>query len=89
MGSSQTELMAIVSEPKDSHMYHGENFAFLMDVVDNLTISVCNRAKRLGRNTSFIQPHVTLVKTNYQRLKVIKHQQSPTSLSYRELRSSS
>lgn len=51
MGASERKLMAIPSDPKNFHMYHGENFASLMDVVNSLIINLCNGANSLGRPT--------------------------------------
>ncbi|XP_044217685.1 scavenger receptor cysteine-rich type 1 protein M130-like [Thunnus albacares] len=41
---SETKLRAIASDPHEIHMYSVSDFSFLLDIVDNLTINLCNSA---------------------------------------------
>ncbi|CAI5684657.1 unnamed protein product [Oreochromis niloticus] len=39
------ELKTIASDPDESHIYQVSNFQFLLDIVDNVTINLCNSVK--------------------------------------------
>ncbi|XP_026171895.1 uncharacterized protein LOC113135819 [Mastacembelus armatus] len=40
--ASKDELRTTASDPKEQHMYFVKDFAFLLDLVDNITINICN-----------------------------------------------
>eukprot|EP00064_Thunnus_orientalis_P005818 superscaffoldBa00000586_g5832 len=41
---NETQLRAIASDPHEIHMYSVSDLSFLLDIVDNLTINLCNSA---------------------------------------------
>ncbi|KAG9347396.1 hypothetical protein JZ751_004963 [Albula glossodonta] len=43
--ADENELRSIASEPDEIHMYNVEDFSFLLDIVDDLTINLCNSVK--------------------------------------------
>ncbi|XP_033979680.1 collagen alpha-1(XII) chain-like [Trematomus bernacchii] len=43
--ANEDELRAIASDPDDIHMYNVNEFMFLLDIVDELTINLCNSVK--------------------------------------------
>ncbi|XP_042273736.1 scavenger receptor cysteine-rich type 1 protein M130-like isoform X1 [Thunnus maccoyii] len=52
---NETQLRAIASDPHEIHMYSVSDLSFLLDIVDNLTINLCNSASvpvRLVSGTS-------------------------------------
>ncbi|XP_067452146.1 uncharacterized protein [Thunnus thynnus] len=42
--ANETQLRAIASDPDEIYMYSVSNFSFLLDIIDNLTINLCNNA---------------------------------------------
>merc|ERR1712002_37160 len=42
----ETQLKEIASDPDETHMYNVSDFSSLLDIVDNLTINLCNSANR-------------------------------------------
>uniref|UniRef100_A0A3B4UBZ5 Collagen type XII alpha 1 chain n=1 Tax=Seriola dumerili TaxID=41447 RepID=A0A3B4UBZ5_SERDU len=46
--ADENELRTIASEPDDIHMYNVNDFQFLLDIVDDLTINLCNSVKGPG-----------------------------------------
>ncbi len=62
--ADENELRSIASDPDEIHMYNVNDFQFLLDIVDDLTINLCNSVKGPGRKTvtcSFIIQLVSLV----------------------------
>ncbi|XP_039980832.1 collagen alpha-1(XII) chain isoform X2 [Xiphias gladius] len=43
--ADENELRSIASDPDDIHMYNVNDFQFLLDIVDDLTINLCNSVK--------------------------------------------
>ncbi|XP_056260514.1 collagen alpha-1(XII) chain isoform X3 [Seriola aureovittata] len=43
--ADENELRTIASEPDEIHMYNVNDFQFLLDIVDDLTINLCNSVK--------------------------------------------
>lgn len=56
--ADENELRSIASEPDEIHMYNVNDFSFLMDIVDDLTVNLCNSVKGPGifcnKNLSFV-----------------------------------
>ncbi|XP_029902398.1 collagen alpha-1(XIV) chain-like [Myripristis murdjan] len=46
--ASKKELRSIATDPDEIHMYNVRDFAFLLDMVDDLTINLCNSVKGPG-----------------------------------------
>jgi len=47
--ADEAELRSIASDPDDIHMYNVKDFKFMMDIVDELTVNLCNSVKGPGR----------------------------------------
>ncbi|GLD70746.1 scavenger receptor cysteine-rich type 1 protein M130-like protein, partial [Lates japonicus] len=45
--ADETELRFVASDPKDIHMFYVKEFSFLKDIVNNVTINLCNSANSL------------------------------------------
>ncbi|XP_041832449.1 collagen alpha-1(XII) chain isoform X2 [Melanotaenia boesemani] len=43
--ADENELRSIASDPDEIHMYNVEDFRFLLDIVDDLTVNLCNSVK--------------------------------------------
>ncbi|KAM9339586.1 collagen alpha-1(XII) chain [Symphorus nematophorus] len=43
--ADENELKSIASDPDEIHMYNVNDFQFLLDIVDDLTINLCNSVK--------------------------------------------
>uniref|UniRef100_W5NJS9 Collagen alpha-1(XII) chain n=1 Tax=Lepisosteus oculatus TaxID=7918 RepID=W5NJS9_LEPOC len=43
--ADENELRSIASDPDEIHMYNVADFSFLLDIVDDLTINLCNSVK--------------------------------------------
>ncbi|XP_055088149.1 collagen alpha-1(XII) chain isoform X2 [Periophthalmus magnuspinnatus] len=43
--ADENELRSIASDPDDIHMYNVDDFKFLVDIVDQLTVNLCNSVK--------------------------------------------
>ncbi|ROL43009.1 Collagen alpha-1(XII) chain [Anabarilius grahami] len=43
--ADENELRSIASDPDEIHMYNVNDFSFLMDIVDDLTVNLCNSVK--------------------------------------------
>ncbi|XP_061563452.1 collagen alpha-1(XII) chain-like [Cololabis saira] len=43
--ADENELRSIASDPDEIHMYNVEDFKFLLDIVDELTVNLCNSVK--------------------------------------------
>ncbi|XP_076011110.1 collagen alpha-1(XII) chain isoform X2 [Genypterus blacodes] len=46
--ADENELRSIASDPDDIHMYNVNDFQFLLDIVDELTVNLCNSVKGPG-----------------------------------------
>lgn len=46
--ADENELKSIASDPDDIHMYNVNDFKFLLDIVDDLTVNLCNSVKGPG-----------------------------------------
>ncbi|XP_034073276.1 LOW QUALITY PROTEIN: collagen alpha-1(XII) chain-like [Gymnodraco acuticeps] len=46
--ADEGELRSIASDPDDIHMYNVNDFKFLVDIVDELTVNLCNSVKGPG-----------------------------------------
>uniref|UniRef100_A0A8C4IEH4 Collagen alpha-1(XII) chain n=1 Tax=Dicentrarchus labrax TaxID=13489 RepID=A0A8C4IEH4_DICLA len=46
--ADENELRSIASDPDEIHMYNVNDFRFLLDIVDELTINLCNSVKGPG-----------------------------------------
>lgn len=47
--ADENELRSIASDPDDIHMYNVNDFQFLLDIVDDLTVNLCNSVKGSGK----------------------------------------
>nr|XP_023664029.1 collagen alpha-1(XII) chain-like [Paramormyrops kingsleyae] len=61
--ADENELRSIASDPDDIHMYNVADFSFLLDIVDSLTVNLCNSVKGsdggLGAPTDLVTSEVT------------------------------
>ncbi|XP_018587679.1 collagen alpha-1(XII) chain isoform X1 [Scleropages formosus] len=46
--ADENELRTIASDPDEVHMYNVADFSFLLDIVDDLTVNLCNSVKGPG-----------------------------------------
>ncbi|XP_077409700.1 collagen alpha-1(XII) chain isoform X3 [Vanacampus margaritifer] len=46
--ADENELRSIASDPDEIHMYNVNDFKFLLDIVDDLTVNLCNSVKGSG-----------------------------------------
>ncbi|KAM3861132.1 collagen alpha-1(XII) chain-like [Diretmus argenteus] len=46
--ADENELRSIATDPDDIHMYNVNDFTFLLDIVDDLTLNLCNSVKGEG-----------------------------------------
>uniref|UniRef100_A0A8D0CJY5 Collagen type XII alpha 1 chain n=1 Tax=Scleropages formosus TaxID=113540 RepID=A0A8D0CJY5_SCLFO len=46
--ADENELRSIASDPDEIHMYNVNDFSFLLDIVDDLTVNLCNSVKGTG-----------------------------------------
>ncbi|XP_071397697.1 collagen alpha-1(XII) chain-like, partial [Centroberyx affinis] len=46
--ADENELRSIASDPDEIHMYNVNDFTFLLDIVDDLTVNLCNSVKGPG-----------------------------------------
>ena len=47
--ADENELRSIASDPDEIHMYNVNDFSFLLDIVDDLTVNLCNSVKGPGK----------------------------------------
>lgn len=47
--ADENELRSIATDPDEIHMYNVNDFSFLLDIVDDLTVNLCNSVKGPGR----------------------------------------
>ncbi|XP_034384020.1 collagen alpha-1(XII) chain-like [Cyclopterus lumpus] len=60
--ADENELRSIASDPDEIHMYNVKDFKFLMDIVDDLTVNLCNSVKgpeELKAPTDLVTSEVT------------------------------
>ncbi|XP_042601735.1 collagen alpha-1(XIV) chain-like [Cyprinus carpio] len=50
--ADENELRAIASPPEDTHVYYVAEFSFMLDIVEGLSRSVCERVSELSREIS-------------------------------------
>lgn len=46
--ADENELRSIATDPDEIHMYNVDDFKFLLDIVDDLTVNLCNSVKGSG-----------------------------------------
>ncbi|KAJ8288713.1 hypothetical protein COCON_G00013720 [Conger conger] len=46
--ADENELRTIASDPDEIHMYNVADFSFLLDIVDDLSVNICNSVKGSG-----------------------------------------
>lgn len=46
--ADENELRTIATDPDEIHMYNVQDFKFMVDVVDDLTLNLCNSVKGPG-----------------------------------------
>uniref|UniRef100_A0A6Q2Y4A5 Collagen alpha-1(XII) chain n=1 Tax=Esox lucius TaxID=8010 RepID=A0A6Q2Y4A5_ESOLU len=63
--ADENELRSIASDPDEIHMYNVNDFSFLMDIVDELTINLCNSVKGPGESLEPPSNLVTSEVTHY------------------------
>lgn len=49
--ADENELRSIATDPDEIHMYNVNDFSFLLDIVDDLTVNLCNSVKGPGTVT--------------------------------------
>lgn len=49
--ADENELRSIASDPDEIHMYNVADFSFLVTIVDDLTLNLCNSVKGSGTRT--------------------------------------
>uniref|UniRef100_A0A671LIT2 Collagen alpha-1(XII) chain-like n=1 Tax=Sinocyclocheilus anshuiensis TaxID=1608454 RepID=A0A671LIT2_9TELE len=57
--ADENELRSIASDPDEIHMYNVNDFSFLLDIVDDLTVNLCNSVKGPGTPTDLVTSEVT------------------------------
>uniref|UniRef100_A0AAR2LH75 Collagen alpha-1(XII) chain n=1 Tax=Pygocentrus nattereri TaxID=42514 RepID=A0AAR2LH75_PYGNA len=57
--ADENELRSIASDPDEIHMYNVADFSFLLDIVDDLTVNLCNSVKGPGTPTNLETSEVT------------------------------
>lgn len=55
--ADENELRSIASDPDEIHMYNVNDFSFLLDIVDDLTVNLCNSVKGPGK---LFEVHLTI-----------------------------
>ncbi|KAL0967290.1 hypothetical protein UPYG_G00250360 [Umbra pygmaea] len=63
--ADENELRSIASDPDDIHMYNVNDFSFLADIVDELTMNLCNSVKGPGGGVEPPSNLVTSEVTHY------------------------
>lgn len=53
--ADENELRSIATDPDEIHMYNVNDFSFLLDIVDDLTVNLCNSVKGPGRDMPLCQ----------------------------------
>lgn len=56
--ADENELRSIASDPDTIHMYNVNDFQFMVDIVDDLTLNLCNSVKGSGRRTFLSAPEL-------------------------------
>ncbi|XP_067097113.1 collagen alpha-1(XII) chain [Osmerus mordax] len=56
--ADENELRSIATDPDEIHMYNVNDFSFLLDIVDELTVNLCNSVKGPGGG---LEPATNLV----------------------------
>lgn len=69
--ADENELRSIASDPDDIHMYNVNDFQFLLDIVDDLTVNLCNSVKGPGKNGVKEKSYLYRLKYKYAPEKVI------------------
>ncbi|XP_041661141.1 collagen alpha-1(XII) chain isoform X2 [Cheilinus undulatus] len=57
--ADENELRSIASDPDEIHMYNVNDFQFLLDIVDDLSVNLCNSVK--GPGDEALEPPTDLV----------------------------
>uniref|UniRef100_A0A8C1WHY9 Collagen alpha-1(XII) chain n=1 Tax=Cyprinus carpio TaxID=7962 RepID=A0A8C1WHY9_CYPCA len=63
--ADENELRSIASDPDEIHMYNVNDFSFLLDIVDDLTVNLCNSVKGPGGGPGTPTDLVTSEVTHY------------------------
>ncbi|KAL2099144.1 hypothetical protein ACEWY4_005624 [Coilia grayii] len=63
--ADENELRSIASDPDEIHMYNVNDFSFLLDIVDDLTVNLCNSVKGPGGGPAAPTDLVTSEVTHY------------------------
>ncbi|XP_012693541.2 collagen alpha-1(XII) chain isoform X2 [Clupea harengus] len=63
--ADENELRSIASDPDEIHMYNVNDFSFLLDIVDDLTVNLCNSVKGPGGGLAGPTDLVTSEVTHY------------------------
>ncbi|KAF4100971.1 hypothetical protein G5714_019167 [Onychostoma macrolepis] len=50
--ADENELRAIASPPEETHVYNAADFSFMLDIIERLSRSVCERVSELSRDIS-------------------------------------
>uniref|UniRef100_A0A673FYL7 Collagen alpha-1(XII) chain n=1 Tax=Sinocyclocheilus rhinocerous TaxID=307959 RepID=A0A673FYL7_9TELE len=63
--ADENELRSIASDPDEIHMYNVNDFSFMLDIVDDLTVNLCNSVKGPGGGPGTPTDLVTSEVTHY------------------------
>ncbi|XP_057208625.1 collagen alpha-1(XII) chain isoform X2 [Triplophysa rosa] len=63
--ADENELRSIATDPDEIHMYNVKDFSFLLDIVDDLTVNLCNSVKGPGGGPGTPTDLVTSEVTHY------------------------
>uniref|UniRef100_A0A3Q2XKM7 Collagen, type XIV, alpha 1b n=1 Tax=Hippocampus comes TaxID=109280 RepID=A0A3Q2XKM7_HIPCM len=55
--ADENELRSIASDPDEIHMYNVNDFKFLLDIVDDLSVNLCNSVKGSGGQNKCTSTH--------------------------------
>ncbi len=47
--ADENELRSIASSPEETHVYNAADVSFMLDIIERLTRSVCERVSELSR----------------------------------------
>lgn len=64
--ADENELRSIASDPDEIHMYNVNDFQFLLDIVDDLTVNLCNSVKGPGGRLVLVLVLVAIDSTSHR-----------------------
>ncbi|RXN15575.1 collagen alpha-1(XIV) chain-like protein [Labeo rohita] len=82
MNADEKELRAIASPPEETHVYNVDDFRFMLDIMEKLTRSVCERISELNAERMRVRVLLILILTSV----LITHAQGVKNADENELR---